>query len=97
MLGQRNSHLRQELWVQDSRHVVSARDCRQFNVRRGTGERFGPRGHFRGHFRGRHFRGHADPAFPEYRKQAALLLEKVSDDYKVDEVFMRPTDFSAMK
>ncbi|HXN47432.1 MAG TPA: NIPSNAP family protein [Bryobacteraceae bacterium] len=40
---------------------------------------------------------HADPAFPEYRKQAALLLEKVGEDYKVDEVFMRPTDFSAMK
>jgi hypothetical protein len=34
---------------------------------------------------------HADPAFPEYRKQAAQLIEKV------DEVYMRPTDYSPMK
>lgn len=40
---------------------------------------------------------HADPAFPPYRKQAAEILEKVGDDYKVDEVFMRATNFSAMK
>jgi hypothetical protein len=40
---------------------------------------------------------HADPAFPEYRKQAAPLIEKVDDAYKVDEVYMRPTDYSAMK
>jgi hypothetical protein len=40
---------------------------------------------------------HADPAFPEYRKQAAPLIEKVDDGYKVDEVYMRPTDYSAMK
>ncbi len=40
---------------------------------------------------------HADPAFPEYRKQAALLLERAGEVYKVDEVFMRPTDFSEMK
>jgi hypothetical protein len=40
---------------------------------------------------------HADPAFPEYRKQAAELIEKVDEGYRVDEVFMRPTDFSAMK
>jgi hypothetical protein len=40
---------------------------------------------------------HADPAFPEYRKQAAPLIEKVDDGYRVDEVYMRPTDFSAMK
>ena len=40
---------------------------------------------------------HADPAFPEYRKQAAPIIEKVNDDYNVDEVYMRPTDFSAMK
>ena len=40
---------------------------------------------------------HADPAFPEYRKQAAPLIEKVDDAYRVDEVYMRPTDFSAMK
>jgi hypothetical protein len=40
---------------------------------------------------------HADPAFPEYRKQAVPLIEKVEEGYKVDEVYMRPTDFSAMK
>jgi hypothetical protein len=40
---------------------------------------------------------HSDPAFPEYRKQAAELLEKVNEDYRVDEVYMRPADFSAMK
>ena len=40
---------------------------------------------------------HADPAFPEYRKQAAPLIEKTDDGYRVDEVYMRPTDFSAMK
>lgn len=40
---------------------------------------------------------HADPAFPEYRKQAAPLIEKVGEGYRVDEVYMRPTDFSALK
>ena len=40
---------------------------------------------------------HADPAFPEYRKQAAPLIEKVDDACKVDEVYMRPTDYSAIK
>ena len=40
---------------------------------------------------------HADPAFPEYRKQAAPLIEKTGEEYKVDEVYMRPTDYSAMK
>jgi hypothetical protein len=40
---------------------------------------------------------HAEPEFPEYRKQAAPLIEKVGEEYKVDEVYMRPTDFSAMK
>jgi hypothetical protein len=40
---------------------------------------------------------HADPAFPEYRKEAAPLIEKGDQGYKVDEVFMRPTDYSAMK
>jgi hypothetical protein len=40
---------------------------------------------------------HADPAFPEYRKQAAPLIEKVAEEYKVDEIYMRPTDYSAMK
>jgi hypothetical protein len=40
---------------------------------------------------------HADPAFPEYRNQAAPLIEKLDEGYRVDEVYMRPTDFSAMK
>ena len=40
---------------------------------------------------------HTDPAFPEYRKQAAPLIERVEEGYKVDEVYMRPTEFSAMK
>jgi hypothetical protein len=40
---------------------------------------------------------HADPDFPQYRTQAAPLIEKGDDGYKVDEVFMHPTDYSAMK
>jgi len=40
---------------------------------------------------------HADPAFPPYRDQAAQILEKVNGEYRVDEVYMRPTDFSALK
>jgi hypothetical protein len=40
---------------------------------------------------------HVDPAFPEYRKQAAQLIEQTADGYNVDEVFMRPTDYSAMR
>ena len=40
---------------------------------------------------------HADPAFPEYRNQAVPIIEKVDDKYKVDEVYMRPTDYSALK
>jgi hypothetical protein len=40
---------------------------------------------------------HADPAFQPYRKIAVPLVERVGDDYKVDEIYMRPSDFSAMK
>jgi NIPSNAP len=40
---------------------------------------------------------HADPAFAAYRKQAALLIEKAGEEYKVDEVYRHPTDFSALK
>ena len=40
---------------------------------------------------------HADPAFLPYRKAAVPLIVKVNDQYQVDEVFMHPTDFSAMK
>jgi NIPSNAP len=40
---------------------------------------------------------HADPEFLPYRKAAEPLIEKVNGDYNVDEVYMRPTTFSAMK
>ncbi|HVN21985.1 MAG TPA: NIPSNAP family protein [Dongiaceae bacterium] len=40
---------------------------------------------------------HADPDFLPFRKAAEPLIEKVNDNYKVDEVYMRPTDFSAMQ
>jgi len=40
---------------------------------------------------------HADPAFPPLRAAAAPLIQQVNGDYKVDEIFMRPSDFSAMK
>ena len=40
---------------------------------------------------------HADPAFPPYREEAVPLIEKVKEQFNVDEVYMRPTDFSAMK
>jgi hypothetical protein len=40
---------------------------------------------------------HADPTFPEYRDQAAQILEKTDGKYRVDEVYMHPSDFSAMK
>lgn len=40
---------------------------------------------------------HADPAFLPYRKAAAPLIEQVNAAYRVDEVFMRPSEYSAMK
>ena len=40
---------------------------------------------------------HADMEFLPYRKSAEPLIEKVNGDFNVDEVYMRPTDFSAMK
>ena len=40
---------------------------------------------------------HTDPAFLPYRKSAEPLIKKVNDQYMVDEVYMRPTDFSAMR
>jgi hypothetical protein len=40
---------------------------------------------------------HADPEFPKYRQQASEIIEKREGVYKVDEVYMRPSDFSAMK
>lgn len=40
---------------------------------------------------------HADAEFLPYRKAAEPLIEKVNGEFKVDEVYMRPTDFSAIK
>jgi NIPSNAP protein len=40
---------------------------------------------------------HADPAFPPLRAAAAKLIQQVNRDYRVDEIFMRPSDFSKMK
>lgn len=40
---------------------------------------------------------HADPAFLPFRKSAEPLIRKVNDEYMVDEVYMRPTDFSEMR
>lgn len=40
---------------------------------------------------------HADPAFPSLRAAAAPLIQQVNGNYKVDEIFMRPSDFSRMK
>ena len=40
---------------------------------------------------------HADPEFLPYRTAAEPLIRKTNGEYDVDEVYMRPTDFSAMK
>jgi hypothetical protein len=40
---------------------------------------------------------HSDPEFPQYRDAAALLIQKTGEEYQVDEIFMRPSDFSPMK
>ena len=40
---------------------------------------------------------HTDPAFLPYRNAAAPLIEQVNGAYRVDEVFMRPSEYSAMK
>lgn len=40
---------------------------------------------------------HADPAFPPYRIAAEPLIERVNGEFHVDEVYMRPTDFSQLK
>jgi len=40
---------------------------------------------------------HADPAFPPYRTQAVPLIEKEGEEFRVDEVYMRPTEYSALK
>ena len=40
---------------------------------------------------------HSDPEFPAARKAAAALIQQENGIYKVDEIYMRPTDFSRMK
>jgi hypothetical protein len=40
---------------------------------------------------------HADPEFRPYIESAKPLIQRPDEHYKVDEVYMRPTDFSAMK
>jgi len=40
---------------------------------------------------------HADPAFLPYRDQAVPLIKQVDGVFQVDEVFMRPTNYSEMK
>ena len=40
---------------------------------------------------------HADPAFKPYFESGTTLLNKVNENYQVDEVYLRPTDYSAMK
>jgi len=40
---------------------------------------------------------HSDPEFLPYRKAAVPLVDKAGEKYGVDEVFMRPSDFSALR
>ena len=40
---------------------------------------------------------HVDPEFQPYIESAKPLIQKAEGQYKVDEVYMRPTDFSVMK
>jgi NIPSNAP len=40
---------------------------------------------------------HSDPAFLPYRRAAEPLIEKVNGSYHVDEVYMRPSEFSPLK
>jgi hypothetical protein len=40
---------------------------------------------------------HADPAFQSYIEAAKPLINKVGKVFQVDEVYMRPTDFSPMQ
>lgn len=40
---------------------------------------------------------HADPAFPPYREAAIPMIQKAGEEFKVDEVYMRPTDYSALR
>lgn len=40
---------------------------------------------------------HTDTQFRPYIESAKQLIQKLDEKYKVDEVYMRPTDFSAMR
>lgn len=40
---------------------------------------------------------HADPAFRPYVEAAKPFIDKVGKVFRVDEVYMRPTDFSPMQ
>jgi hypothetical protein len=40
---------------------------------------------------------HTDPQFRPYIESAKPFIQKVDGKFKVDEVYMRPTDFSSMK
>jgi hypothetical protein len=40
---------------------------------------------------------HADTEFRPYIESAKQLIQKLDEKYQVDEVYMRPTDFSAMR
>jgi NIPSNAP len=40
---------------------------------------------------------HSDPAFPPYRRAAIPLIQSEGDKFKVDEIYMRPTDYSELK
>jgi NIPSNAP len=40
---------------------------------------------------------HSDPAFPPYRKAAAPLIEQINGAYRVEEILMRPSEYSALK
>lgn len=40
---------------------------------------------------------HADPAFQPYFNAAAPLIQQANGDYNVDEIYMRPTDYSETK
>ena len=40
---------------------------------------------------------HADPAFQPYFKAAAPLIQQPNGNYRVDQVYMHPTDYSASK
>lgn len=40
---------------------------------------------------------HADPDTRQYVEPAKLIIEKIGDRFHVDEIYMRPADFSPMK